>query len=117
MEPLTTCMVTTRVEQSTATTWTRFGTPARSDASTSARSIDYAGLERVTGVKKDDKQSDIFFAGCMLYQILTGVPPMSDTRDRSQRLSVARFREIKPITTHEPDLPGSLVSVVNKAEM
>lgn len=82
---------------------------------TSQRSIDYAGLERVTGVKKDDKQSDIFFTGCMFYQILTGVAPMSDTRDRSQRLSVARFREIKPITIHEPDLPGSVVSVVNKA--
>lgn len=82
---------------------------------TNARSIDYAGLERVTGVKKDDKQSDIFFTGCMLYQILTGVPPMSETRDRSQRLSVARFREIKPITLHEPDLPSSVVSIVNKA--
>ena len=82
---------------------------------TNARSIDYAGLERVTGVKKDDKQSDIFFTGCMLYQILTGVAPMSETRDRSQRLSVARFREIKPITLHEPDLPGSVVAVVNKA--
>ncbi|HRX81580.1 MAG TPA: protein kinase, partial [Pirellulaceae bacterium] len=85
------------------------------EKSTNARSIDYAGLERVTGVKKDDKQSDIFFTGCMLYQILTGVSPMSETRDRSQRLSVARFREIKPITLHEPDLPGSLVNVVNKA--
>ncbi|HUG69907.1 MAG TPA: protein kinase [Pirellulaceae bacterium] len=82
---------------------------------TSQRSIDYAGLERVTGVKKDDKQSDIFFTGCMFYQILTGVAPMADTRDRSQRLSVARFREIKPITIHEPNLPGSVVSVVNKA--
>lgn len=85
------------------------------DANTNARSIDYAGLERVTGVKKDDKQSDIFFAGCMVYQILTGVAPMSDTRDRSQRLSVARFREIKPITVHDPALPAALVSVVNKA--
>jgi serine/threonine-protein kinase len=85
------------------------------DKTTSARSIDYAGLERVTGVKKDDKQSDIFFAGCMLYQILTGVAPMSETRDRSQRLSVSRFREIKPITAHESDLPSALVSVVNKA--
>ncbi len=85
------------------------------EAGMSARSIDYAGLERVTGVKKDDKRSDIFFAGCMLYQVLTGVPPMSDTRDRSQRLSVARFREIKPITVHEPELPPPLVSVVNKA--
>ncbi|MBC8351895.1 MAG: protein kinase [Planctomycetes bacterium] len=85
------------------------------DKVTSARSIDYAGLERITGVKKDHPQSDIFFAGCMLYHILTGVPPLSETRDRSQRLSVARFREITAITVHETDLPGSLVSVINKA--
>ena len=33
------------------------------------RAIDYAGLERVTGVRKDDKRSDIYFLGCMYYNL------------------------------------------------
>lgn len=81
----------------------------------SSRSIDYAGLERMTGVRKDDKRSDIYFAGCMFYQILTGVPPLSEARERSERLSSTRFRDVVPIVQHDPDLPAALVAVVNKA--
>ena len=62
------------------------------------RSIDYAALERITGVKKDDPRSDIYFAGCMFYQMLTGVAPLPETKDRTQRLSVSRFRENPPIS-------------------
>jgi serine/threonine-protein kinase len=79
------------------------------------RTIDYAGLERATGVRKDDPRSDIYFAGCMLYHMLTGRPPMSETKDRSQRLSKTRFESITPITQLEPALPQRVVMVVNKA--
>ncbi|MFV1966260.1 MAG: protein kinase [Pirellulaceae bacterium] len=79
------------------------------------RSIDYAGLERITGVKKDDPRSDIYFAGCMLYHMLSGEPPLLETKDRTQRLSVSRFREVKPITQHMPDLPGPIITLVNRA--
>ena len=37
------------------------------------RTIDYAGLERATAVRKDDTRSDIFFVGCIFYQLLSGV--------------------------------------------
>jgi serine/threonine-protein kinase len=79
------------------------------------RTIDYAGLERATGVRKDDRRSDIFFAGCIMYNILTGVPPLSETRERSQRLAVSRYQNIKPITDLEPDLPRPIVQVCNRA--
>lgn len=79
------------------------------------RSIDYAGLERITGVRKDDPRSDIYFAGCMFYHMLTGHPPLFDTKDRIQRLSTTRFHEIKPITDWDPKLPLAVVVVVNKA--
>ena len=87
----------------------------KNERTTSSRSIDYAGLERITGVRKDDKRSDIYFAGCILYHLLTGQPPLAETRERSQRLSVSRFRDVKPITTHDPDLPAAVVALVNKA--
>lgn len=79
------------------------------------RTIDYAALERATGVRKDDKRSDIYFSGCILYHMLTGKPPLRETRDRTQRLSIARFEEIVPITNLLPDLPTPVAMVVNRA--
>jgi serine/threonine-protein kinase len=84
-------------------------------AAPNARSIDYVALERGTGVPKNDHRSDIYFAGCMFYHMLTGEPPLVETRDRLIRMSVSRFQEIKPITQLDPDLPASVTSVVNRA--
>jgi serine/threonine-protein kinase len=79
------------------------------------RTIDYAGLERATGVRKDDTRSDIFFAGCIYYQLLTGRPALAESRERSQRLSKTRFQEIKPILEVEPSIPLPMARVVTKA--
>ena len=79
------------------------------------RTIDYAGLERSTGVRKDDPRSDIYFAGCMLYHMLSGQAPLVETKDRSQRLSKARFEEITPIDQLLPELPRHVVLIVKKA--
>lgn len=80
-----------------------------------ARSIDYATLERATHVKKDDKRSDIYFAGCMYYHMLTGKSPLVETRDRSQRMNVTRFSSVKPIIELEPSLPVRVTSIVQRA--
>lgn len=85
-----------------------------SDGAGNPRSIDYAGLERATGVGRDDKRSDLFFLGCMLYHMVTGKPALVETRERIQRLSVQRYREITPVTVHEPDLPHRVVVLINR---
>ncbi len=100
-----------------------FGLAAIADASSpealadcpSARAIDYATLERATGVRRGDSRSDIFFVGVMMQHIITGIPPMSETRDRMARLNVARFTTIQSIGSLVPDLPPSVGSIVNKA--
>jgi eukaryotic-like serine/threonine-protein kinase len=79
------------------------------------RTIDYAGLERATGVRKDDTRSDIFFAGCIYYQLLSGRPALAESRERSQRLSKTRFQEIKPLLEVAPNVPLSLARVVTKS--
>ena len=84
-------------------------------AAASQRTIDYAGLERATGVRRDDTRSDIFFAGCIFYQLLCGRPPLAETMDRTQRLSKGRYENIPPIRDVIPDLPPPLVVVVNRA--
>lgn len=79
------------------------------------RTIDYAGLERATGVRKDDQRSDIYFLGCIFYHMLTGKPPIYETKDRIQRLSKSRFLEVEPITKVDPEIPRYVTAIVNKA--
>ncbi len=81
------------------------------------RTVDYAALERATGVRKDDVRSDLYFLGCIYYNMLTGQPPLSETRDRLQRLSKQRFLDVIPIQKADPLLPGCVTIVVNRAMM
>ena len=79
------------------------------------RTIDYAALERATGVRKDDTRSDIYFLGCIYYNMLTGMPPLPETRDRIQRLSKQRFMDVVPIRKADPTIPHCVSMVVSKA--
>lgn len=81
----------------------------------SARAIDYAALERGTGVRKDDPRSDLYFLGSMLYHILTGHSPLTETRDRMARLNVTRFREVPHLLKVAPELPSNVAALVHKA--
>ncbi len=82
-----------------------------------ARTVDYAALERITGVRKDDTRSDIYFLGCIFYNMLTGEPPLSETRDRLQRLSKSRFLAVTPVRKADPTIHDSVALVVNKSMM
>lgn len=79
------------------------------------RTKDYAGLERATGVRKDDPRSDIFFAGNIFYQLLSGVPGIVETRDQGQQMGKSRFQNVKPIQEVAPRVPFQLAMIVHKA--
>jgi serine/threonine-protein kinase len=78
------------------------------------RAIDYAALERGTGVRKDDPRSDVFFAGNMFYHMLAGRPALTETRDRLARLNVSRFQDITPIQEYVSGLPGIVTQLLGK---
>lgn len=78
------------------------------------RSIDYAGLERVTGAGRDDPRSDVYFLGCMLYHMVSGEPALEETKERMRRIAAQRYTNVIPITVHDPELPHRLVVFINR---
>ncbi|MBU6384458.1 MAG: protein kinase [Planctomycetes bacterium] len=100
-----------------------FGLAALADTSSpeaiadcpSARAIDYAALERGTAVRKGDHRSDIYFVGCIFYNIVSGRAPLTETRDRLMRLNVTRFVEIPSLYEVKPGLPDTIYAICSKA--
>ncbi len=79
------------------------------------RAIEYAALERSTHVPRDDKRSDLYFLGSVYYQLLTGIAPLGEIKERSKRLDAGRFKNVKPIREVAPYVPRCVAYVVDKA--
>jgi eukaryotic-like serine/threonine-protein kinase len=77
------------------------------------RTVDYAGLEMSTGVVEGDTRSDIFFLGCVTYQMLTGRFPLEMSRNAKSRMSKERFTNFKPIQPDEVKYPSVIRLVEN----
>jgi serine/threonine protein kinase len=89
-----------------------FSAMAGSDEDKVDRTVDYAGLERKTGVQAGDVRSDIYFLGCVLFEILAGRPPLDMTRDKHARMQSHRFDNVKPLGRDEVQGPPSLFRLV-----
>lgn len=74
------------------------------------RSVDYIGLERATNAPANDVRSDIYFIGCIGYEIMSGRPPLTLTKNIQERKSKERFLRVRPLQTHELKGHGNQVA-------
>lgn len=86
----------------------------RSDADDVHRALEYAALERGTHAPSNDPRSDLFFAGAIFFELVTGAPPWPRTTDREERKQLSRYTQTPPVESVRPNLPPALCRVVNR---
>lgn len=100
--------------------WVDFGLAGAGAAddtspSTEARTIEYAALERATGVPKGDPRSDIFFLGTVFYQMLTGESPLPPPPKGRTGAAVIRPRfDQCPSLLSRSDVPPEIGRIVDR---
>jgi serine/threonine protein kinase len=90
----------------------------KDDHEQAERTVDYAGLEKATGVKSGDIRSDIYFLGHVLFEMIVGKPILPHTKNAMTRMSRRRFEEVEPAiekAARDHHLPGPLVRLLMKA--
>jgi serine/threonine protein kinase len=87
---------------------------ARAEEAHGQRTLENALLEKTTGVPKGDSRSDIFFLGCVFYQMLAGVAPIPEKKDRAARLLRTRLDNIRQLPEVYPNVDRQLAAIVDR---
>lgn len=74
---------------------------------------DYISPEQAIDSHKVDHRTDIYSLGCTLYFLLTGHPPFN-SGSLAQRLIAHQTKPAPPITAERPDVPASLIAIMDK---
>ncbi len=82
----------------------------------SQRTVDYSALERTCRSEKGDPRSDIYFLGCVFYQMITGTIPMkeAESKDMLQKMLLRPFNSIVPLADHRLKTDPEVAHVVDK---
>jgi serine/threonine protein kinase len=86
----------------------------RADGPDLAVALEYSTLERNSGAPANDPRSDLFFLGTILFELISGTEPYPRTRDREERKSFARYRDIPPLSSRVPNLPFPVAQLIDR---
>ncbi|HEV3121184.1 MAG TPA: protein kinase, partial [Isosphaeraceae bacterium] len=80
------------------------------------RTVDYSALERTCGSPKGDPRSDIFFMGCVFYQMITGHQPLPEVeaKDPLAKMLKRSFGAIKPLSEQRYAPREELAKIIEK---
>lgn len=80
------------------------------------RTVDYSALERSCASPKGDPRSDIFFLGCVFYQMLTGQLPLPEveTNDPLAKMLKRGINSIRPLHEHPHAPKAELTRIIEK---
>jgi serine/threonine-protein kinase len=78
------------------------------------RTVDYAALEKLTGMRDDSVRSDIYFLGTVAYLTLAGASALAESRDRNVRSDPRRFSVVEPLASKAPQLPREVADFVGR---
>lgn len=80
------------------------------------RTVDYSALERTCGSQKGDPRSDIYFLGCLYYQMITGRLPLPEVEadDFLAKMLKRSFGAIKPISEMDHAPAPELCRIIEK---
>lgn len=78
------------------------------------RTVDYAALENLAGLKDDSVRSDIYFLGTIAYLALSGTSALTESRDRTVRSDPKRFTSVESLGSRAPHVPRDVVDWVSK---
>jgi serine/threonine protein kinase len=76
------------------------------------RTMDYAGLEKASSAPVGDPRSDLFFLGCIAYELLTGRAPLDRSMRGAARMQARRFTNIPPMLPGEVTAPPSFFRLI-----
>jgi serine/threonine protein kinase len=82
----------------------------------SQRTVDYSALERTCNSPKGDPRSDIYFLGCVYYQMLTGMlaMPEAESKDMLSKMLKRSFGAIKPISEQRYAPAEEIARIIEK---
>ena len=78
------------------------------------RTVDYAALEKLSGMKNDDVRSDLYFLGTIAYLAAAGSSPLGESRDRAARSDPQRFTRVEPLKSKRPDVPADVREAISR---
>ncbi len=75
--------------------------------------LDYVAPEQIRG-ERVDARADVYALGCVLFELLTGIPPFASREDKVAKMYAHLQEEPTSVRVLRPELPGEVELVIER---